>query len=110
MSRRDPIVIEDAVLIRCTVAAGAADRLMRAARDAGAAHAAVSYESPAEPGADPERERLLFIAPAEHADRISAALAAAAGRSRAGTGFVLVVPLARLTTWVAPALAARLEA
>jgi len=109
MNRKELIVLTDAVLITCVVPRGAADAVVRAAQDAGARSAAVSYGHGA--GArdrlgnrglsgDVDKEIVHVIDTAAHADRIMEAMVAAGGLANPGSGFMYVIPLEKAATWV----------
>jgi len=117
MNRRELIVLTDAVLITCVVPRGAADAVVRAAQNAGARNAAISYARGT--GArdrlgargmstDVEKEIVHVIDTAAHADRIIEAMVAAGGLADPGSGFIYVIPLEKAATWVPAGVAGKL--
>jgi len=114
VNRKELIVLTDAVLIVCVVPRGIADAVVRAAQDAGARNAAVSYghgtgvrDRLGARGLSSEvgKEIVHVIDTAAHADRIMEAMVAAGGLAD-GSGFIYVIPLEKAATWI-PAEVAR---
>ncbi len=107
----DIVVLTDVVLITCVVQRGNAERVFRAAQEAGAQGATIFYarglgiqERLGIMGltVDAEKEVLHIVSSTEQADRLFETLYRAAKLDTPGMGFMYQTPLEKAATYVPP--------
>lgn len=113
MARRRITYLTDALLINCLVQAGQADKVVSAARGAGAQGATVTYargtgvrERMGFWGAmiDEQKELVRVIVSAEQSDRVFEAMFLAGGLDKPGAGIMYMERLERVATYIPPEL------
>ncbi len=118
MSRQSITYLTDAVLITAVVPVGRADAILKAARDSGASGGIVHHARGT--GArerlgllgiavEAEKEVVSIVVAAEHQELIAGAVYRAGGLDAPGGGYLYVVPLDRVATYIPQDAIERLE-
>jgi len=119
MSNRETIVLTDVALITASVQSGNADKVVRAAQDAGAQGASIHYaygrgvrERLGVWGLaiEAEKEVINIVVSSDQLDRVFEAMYLAGNMDTAGMGFIWVTPLEKAGTFVPAEILRRLEA
>lgn len=113
MSQRDLIVLTDAAHITCIVEKGQADKIVRAARQAGAEGATVNYARGSGirerlgllgVAVEVEKEVINIVVAKEQADYVFEKMYLAGQLDTPGKGFIYVTPLEKAATYIPPHL------
>ena len=106
---RDFTVLTDVALITCIVQKGAADPIIKAARDAGASGATVNYARGTGVrerlgllgvAAEVEKEIVNIVVPTDIVDHVFETMYMAGGLDTPGMGFIYVTPLDKAATFI----------
>lgn len=116
---RDLTVLTDVVLITCIVQRGVADRIVQAARDAGAQGATVTYARGTGVrerlgilgvAVEVEKEVVNIVVSTDQADRVFERLYLAGNLDTPGMGFMYITALEKAATYVPPNVLEKLSA
>ncbi len=119
MSTRDIVVLTDIALITASVPLGNADRVVKAAQDAGAQGASIHYaygrgirERLGVWGLaiEAEKEVINIVVSSDQLDRVFEAMYLAGNMDTPGMGFIWVMPLEKAATFVPADILRRLDA
>ncbi len=119
MSTRDTIVLTDVALITASVPSGNADKVVKAAQDAGAQGASIHYAYGRGVrerlgiwglAIEAEKEVINIVVSSDQLDRIFEAMYLAGNMDMPGMGFIWVTPLEKAGTFVPADILRRLEA
>jgi len=109
MSTRELTVLTDVCLITCVVQKGAADHIVKAAREAGAQGATVFYARGSGVrerlgilgvALEVEKEIITIVVSTDQADRVLEKMYFAGGLDTPGMGIVYVTPLDKAATYI----------
>ncbi len=119
MSAREVVVLTDVVLITCIVQRGVADRIIQAARDAGAPGATVHFAKGMGVrerlgilgvAVNVEKEVINVVVSTEQVDRVFERMFLAGNLDTPGHGIMFTTPLEKAATFVPEDLLQKLEA
>jgi len=118
-SEREITVLTDAALVTCIVQRGLADKIVAAAREAGAQGATVYYARGSgvrerlgllSVAVDVEKEVVNIVVAQDQVDRVFERMVLAGNLDRPGLGFIYVTPLDKAATYVPAAALDQLRA
>lgn len=118
MKQRNITVLTDVALITCIVQRGAAEDIVKAAREAGAQGATVFYARGSGVrerlgifgvALDVEKEVVNIVVATDQVDRIFERIHLAGKLDTPGMGFMYVTPLEKAATYIPPEVRARLD-
>lgn len=118
MARRQLTVLTDVSLITCIVQRGAADGIVRAAQEAGAQGATVTFAKGTGirerlgllgVAVEVEKEVINVVVSSDQVDRIFERMYLAGRLDTPGMGFMYVTPLEKAGTYIPPAVLEKLE-
>jgi nitrogen regulatory protein PII len=118
MKQRQITVLTDVALITCIVQKGAADPILRAAREAGASGATVYYARGSGVrerlgllgvAVEVEKEVIDVIVASEQKDRIFETMYLAGKLDTPGMGIITMTPLEKAATFIPPNVVERLK-
>lgn len=119
MSQREITVLTDVALITCIVQRGVADRIVKAAREAGASGATIHYGRGTGVrerlgilgiAVEVEKEIINVVVASDQADRLFEAMYFAGNLDTPGMGFIYTTPLEKAATYVPHEILDRLHA
>lgn len=115
---RDITVLTDVSLITCIVQRGAADNIIKAAREAGAQGATVFYARGSggrerlgllEIAIDVEKEVINIVVSSDQVDRVFEKMYLAGQLDTPGMGFMYITPLEKAATYIPPEILKKLD-
>jgi nitrogen regulatory protein P-II 1 len=118
-TEREITVLTDAALVTCIVQKGLADKIVAAAREAGAQGATVYYARGSgvrerlgllSVAVDVEKEVINIVVAQDQVDRVFERMVLAGNLDRPGLGFIYVTPLEKAATYVPPVALEQLRA
>ncbi|MCU0609495.1 MAG: P-II family nitrogen regulator [Chitinispirillaceae bacterium] len=118
MSQRKMTILTDVTLITCIVQRGSADVIVKAAREAGAQGATVSFARGTGirerlgilgVAVEVEKEIINVVVSADQGDRIFEKMYLAGKLDRPGIGFMYTTPLEKAATFIPAEVLAKLE-
>lgn len=113
MSRRQLTVLTDIALITCIVQRGSADEIVRAAQEAGAQGATISFARGTGVrerlgllgvAVEVEKEIINVVVSTDQVDRIFERMYLAGKLDTPGMGFMYITPLEKAATYIPPAV------
>ena len=119
MSTRETVVLTDVALITASVPSGNADKIVRAAQEAGAQGASIHYAYGRGVrerlgiwglAIEAEKEVINIVVSSDQLDRVFEAMYLAGNLDTPGMGFIWVTPLEKAGTFVPSEIIERLEA
>lgn len=117
MTRREITVLTDVSLITCIVQRGMADDVVKAAQEAGAEGATVSYARGSGMrerlgifgvAVDVEKEVINIVVAFDQVDRVFEKMYLAGEFDTPGRGFMYITPLEKAATYIPPEILAKL--